>query len=292
MTFNEHARINTSGVRKRSGGGRGGMMAGGSLGVLVLLFIGSQLLGVNLMPFADLATGGGSGAAGQTSQLEDCETGADANANDECRMAGAADALDQYWSSQVGNYRSPQVYLFSGTTQTACGTANAQTGPFYCPPEEAIYVDTAFFETLSKDYGSSGGPLAQMYVLSHEWGHHVSQLTGQLQQVDKSSGADSGSVRLELQADCFAGSWVKNATSATDELGVPLLQPVTQAQINDALSAAAAIGDDHIMESAGLDVNPDKFTHGTSEQRQRWFQVGFEQDPTACATFEVSADRL
>lgn len=292
MTFNKNARINTGGVRKRSGG-KGGIMAGGSLGLIALLFIGSQILGVNLMPFADLASGGsGGGGAVQNSQLEECETGADANTNDECRMAGAADALDQYWSTEVGNYRSPQLYLFSGTTQTECGTASAQTGPFYCPPEEAIYVDTAFFATLSDDYGASTGPLAQMYVLSHEWGHHVSQLTGQLQQVDNSTGADSGSVRLELQADCFAGAWVKNATSATDEYGVPLLQPVTQSQLDDAMSAAAAIGDDHIMENAGIDVNPDRFTHGTSEQRQRWLQTGYEQGPNTCGTFDVSADSL
>lgn len=296
MTFNDNVRIDTSRVQKRGGGARrGGKAIGGGLGIVVLLFLGSQLLGINLMPFApmvtDLTSGGTSSE--QVVTLDGCATGADANNDAECRMAAASDSLNRYWNGQVGNYRAPApVVLFTGATQSQCGTASAQTGPFYCPPEEQIYVDVSFFDTLRQDYGASSGPLAEMYVLAHEWGHHVSNLIGSLNQAGNDSGASSGSVRLELQADCFAGAWVGAAQTVTDDSGVPFLKPVTQAQIDDALSAAAAVGDDHIMQSSGVTVNPDRFTHGTSEQRQRWFMTGYESGPTSCGTFDVSASQL
>lgn len=297
MTFNDNARINTKNVSKRSGGrGRTGLKLGGSsLLVIGLLFLGSNLLGINLMPFADVANDVINQQTSQSSsQLEACATGADANTNDECRMAGAADSLDQYWETQLDDYRSPSLVLFDGHTQTQCGSASAQTGPFYCPPEEGIYVDTDFFAMLSTEYGASTGSLAQMYVLAHEWGHHMSKLLGQLDlaNADRSTGAASGSVRLELQADCFAGAWVQNASKAHDDAGVPLLKPVTQTELSDALSAAAAVGDDNLMESAGMQVNPDRFTHGTSEQRQKWFETGYQEGPTSCATFDVPAAQL
>lgn len=295
MTFNDNVQIDTSRVQKRSGGARRGAIGGGaSLGVLVLLFLGSQLLGVDLTGLAPALTSGGGGTSSeQVAEVSDCKTGADANNDAECRMTAAADSLNRYWTDQVGNYRAPApVVLFDGSTQSQCGTASAATGPFYCPPEEQIYVDVAFFDTLRGQYGASGGPLAEMYVLAHEWGHHISNLIGTLNQAGRDTGATSGSVRLELQADCFAGAWVGAAQTITDDSGVPFLKPVTQQDINDALSAAAAVGDDHIMEASGMQVNPDRFTHGTSEQRQRWFMTGYEQGPTHCGTFEVSAGQL
>ncbi len=297
MTFNDNVRIDTGRVSKRSGGARrGGMIAGGGAGIVLLLALGSQLLGVNLMPFApavEQALGGGGSAQEQEVALTGCETGADANEDVECRMAATSDALNRYWETQVGNYRAPgDVVLFTGQTQSACGAASSATGPFYCPADEAIYLDVAFFETLRSDYGASDGSLSQMYVLAHEWGHHISNLIGSLQNVGRETGPASGSVRLELQADCFAGAWVQNASSVPDDQGVPFLKPVTRQEIADAMSAAAAVGDDHIMESAGVEVNPERFSHGTSEQRQRWFQTGYEQGPTACGTFDVPADEL
>ncbi|MGO3147230.1 MAG: KPN_02809 family neutral zinc metallopeptidase [Leucobacter sp.] len=297
MTFNDNVRIDTSRVQKRRGGARRGGLAvgGGSIGLIVILFIGSQLLGVDLTGLAPALSGGGGG--GSTSEevvaLDHCQTGADANTDAECRMAAASDSLNRYWASQVGNYRAPApVVLFEGATQSQCGTASSSTGPFYCPPEETIYVDVAFFDTLRSDYGATGGSLSEMYVLAHEWGHHVSNLIGSLDQAGRESGASSGSVRLELQADCFAGAWVGAAQTVTDDSGVPFLQPVTQTQINDALSAAAAVGDDNIMESSGMQVDPDRFTHGTSEQRQRWFMTGYKEGPSMCGTFDVAANQL
>ena len=296
MTFNDNVRIDQSKVRKRSGARTGGMVAGGGLGIALLLAIGSQLLGFDLTPFAPAvqqAIGAGTTSEQAEAVLNACRSGADANTDDECRMNATADSLDRYWSTQVGNYRGPgPVTLFDGQTQSECGTASSATGPFYCPADETIYVDVAFFDTLSREYGASDGSLAQMYVLAHEWGHHISNLIGTLQTAGRETGPASGSVRLELQADCFAGAWVQNASSTTDNAGVPFLKPVTQQQIDDAMSAAAAVGDDHIMESAGVDVQPERFTHGTSEQRQRWFMTGYEQGPTACGTFDVPAAQL
>ena len=296
MTFNENVRIDTSHVQKRSGGRRTGMaVGGGGIGLMVVLFLGSQLLGVDLTGLAPAlsSAGGGGTSSEQIVEVDECKTGADANANVECRMTATSDSLNRYWNSQVGNYRAPApVVLFSGQTQSQCGIASSATGPFYCPPEEQIYVDTAFFNTLRADYGASGGPLAEMYVLAHEWGHHISNITGSLNQAGRESGATSGSVRLELQADCFAGAWVGAAQTVTDDSGVAFLKPVTQREINDALSAAAAVGDDHIMQSSGMRVDPERFTHGTSEQRQRWFMTGYEQGPTSCGTFDVSAANL
>lgn len=296
MTFNDGVRIDTSRVEKRRGGPRRSGMAigGGGLGVVVLLFLASQVFGVNLMGFAPMFDGAGTAQPGdRVVEQTGCETGADANRDAECRMAAASDSLNRYWSTQVGNYRAPApVVLFEGSTASQCGTASAATGPFYCPPEQRIYVDVAFFDTLRSDYGASGGSLAEMYVLAHEWGHHVSNLIGSLNQADRGSGPASGSVRLELQADCFAGAWVGAAQTVTDDAGVPFLKPVTESEISDALSAAAAVGDDHIMESSGMRVDPERFTHGTSEQRQRWFMTGLENGPTYCGTFDVPASRL
>ena len=297
MTFNDNARIDTSRVSKRRGrGAKGGLIAGGGGAVALLLLLGSQLLGVDLTGFAPVAEqllSGGAVSDEYRGELDNCATGADANRDAECRMAGASDSLDRYWSQEVDGYRSPaDVVLFESATSSRCGTASAATGPFYCPPEEQIYIDVAFFDALSRDFGAEGGPLAEMYVLAHEWGHHISKLIGTLESAGNESGASSGSVRLELQADCFAGAWVQNASTVTDSSGVPFLKPVTREEITQAMDAAAAIGDDAIMESAGVEVNPERFTHGTSEQRQRWFHTGYERGPGACTTFQVPASKL
>ncbi|CAG7620020.1 neutral zinc metallopeptidase [Leucobacter soli] len=292
MTFNDDARIDTSKVQRRRGG-KTAAIGGGSLLGIIVLAVASQLLGVDLTPLAGVIDGsGGSTSSEQTVSMEECRTGADANADDNCRMAGAADSLDTFWEGQVDGYRAPGVALYSGTTQSGCGTASASIGPFYCPSDESIYVDTDFFSTLRSDFGASAGPLAQMYVLAHEWGHHISNLTGQLRQVGNDSGAASGSVRLELQADCYAGAWVAAASTTTDANGTPFLKPVTAAEMADAMDAAAAVGDDNIQRSAGQRVNPDGFTHGSSAQRQRWFQTGYEEGALSCDTFGVSASKL
>lgn len=290
MTFNDDARIDTGRVKRRRGRNAAIAGGGGLVGIIVLA-LASQLLGVDLTPLAGVI-GGDTQSSEESTGLDNCATGADANADDECRMAGASDSLERYWSSQVQGYRSTDVVLYSGSTQSGCGAASAAVGPFYCPSDESIYIDTAFFATLRSDFGASAGPLAQMYVLAHEWGHHISNLTGVLSQVGRDTGPASGSVRLELQADCYAGAWVGEASTVPDSNGTPFLEPITAEQIADAMDAAAAVGDDHSQSQGGQRVNPDGFTHGSSAQRQHWFKTGYESGPTACDTFSVPANEL
>ena len=286
MTFNPNSDIGGGKVSKR--GRNTGIAVGGGLGVIAL-FVISQFLGVDLTGLV------GGGAAPETeSSLEQCQTGADANANVECRMVGAAASLDAYWSQEspeLGlDYAGPQDFvLFDQATTTGCGSASSATGPFYCPPDQTIYIDVSFYDELRGRFGSSGGPLAEMYVVAHEWGHHIQNLAGVLERAqDGQTGPTSNAVRVELQADCFAGAWAANASEVPDESGVPFLQPITDAQIADALSAASAVGDDRIQEATQGQVTPHSFTHGSSEQRQRWFLVGFQQGAGACDTFSVS----
>jgi len=290
MTFNDDARIDTSRVSRR--GRTTGMVAGGG-GLLVIgLFILSQFLGVDLTGLA----GGGQGQEQPAESIGSC-TGADANADLDCRIAGAADSLDTYWAEQLPSfgvdYRTTNIVLFEDQVSTACGGATSAVGPFYCPPDETIYIDTSFYAELQSRFGSSGGPLAQMYVVAHEWGHHIQNITGIMNGLDmQDTGPTSDAVRLELQADCFAGAWVGAAPTIVNDDGVPFLEPVTPQQIADALSAASAVGDDRIQSSTTGQVNPEAWTHGSSESRQKWFTAGLEGGPNACNTFEVSGGEL
>src|SRR5690606_21075706 len=182
------------------------------------------------------------------------------------------------------------VVLFEQATQSGCGSASAATGPFYCPADQTMYLDTGFFDQLRDRFGASGGPLAEMYVLAHGWGHHMSNILGQMDNLNlRESGPTSDSVRLELQADCFAGAWAAAASTQADGSGTTFLKPITKQQIADALNAAAAIGDDRIQEASGANVNPHQWTHGSSEQRQQWFLTGFEGGATQCNTFSTNS---
>ena len=290
MTFNENANVGGNTARRRGGGialAGGGITGIGALAVLLLgLFTGgdfSSLLG----PLA------GAGGGGQESEVANCETGADANARDDCRLAAASLNLDQYWTNNLEGYRQPQLIIVDQSTSSACGTASNATGPFYCPPEETIYVDPTFFGILREQFDATAGPLAQLYVLAHEYGHHVQHISGVMEAYpDNGSGPDSNGVRTELQADCLAGAWVADAGEQVDEQGVPFLQPPTESQVRDALNAAATVGDDHIQRESGAPVNESAFTHGSSEQRQHWFQVGYQWGFQACDTFGVPGDEL
>lgn len=291
MTFNDNARVGGNTARRRGGGlaiAGGGVAGIGAIAVLLLnLFTGGD--------FSGLLGGGVPGvpSGGSGSEIESCETGADANRNDECRLAAGSLVLDQYWADTVEGYRQPQLIIVDQSTSSACGTASNATGPFYCPPEETVYVDPTFFGLLRQQFGASGGELAQLYVLAHEYGHHVQNITGIMQQnPDNGTGPDSNGVRMELQADCFAGAWVGDMTEQVDENGVPFLQAPTAQQVADALNAAATVGDDHIQREAGAPVNPESWTHGSSEQRQRWFAEGYRDGVEACDTFAVPGSAL
>ncbi|MBN9184476.1 MAG: neutral zinc metallopeptidase, partial [Microbacterium sp.] len=164
---------------------------------------------------------------------------------------------------------------------------------FYCPSDETVYIDPTFFALLRDRFGASGGELAQMYVLAHEYGHHVQNITGAMERHPADgTGATSNGVRTELQADCYAGAWIANAAQQTDPNGVHYLKTPTQAQIRDALNAAASVGDDHIQQEAGVGVNPESWTHGSSAQRERWFENGYDGGVVACDTFAVAGSSL
>jgi predicted metalloprotease len=290
MTFNDNASVGGNTARRRGAGvavAGGGVAGLGALAVLLFsLFTGTDVSGI----VGPLTGGGGSG---QESEVANCETGADANARDDCRLAAASLNIDQYWSENLQGYRQPQLIIVDQQTSTACGTASNATGPFYCPPEETVYVDPTFFALLREQFDATAGPLAQLYVLAHEYGHHVQNITGVMQDhPDNGTGPDSNGVRTELQADCLAGAWVAHAWEQTDQNGVPFLQKPTADQVRDAINAAQAVGDDHIQQESGAAVNPETWTHGSSEQRERWFETGFQSGYQACDTFSVSGNQL
>ncbi|MEG9225915.1 KPN_02809 family neutral zinc metallopeptidase [Aeromicrobium sp. Sec7.5] len=291
MSFNDKARLDTSQVI----GGKGGAIAGGGVGGIILLlvfvFLGGGS-GSGSLPFdpSQVLQGG----SGSSVDVSECQTGADANRSDVCRIVGTVNSAQDYWSEALPadtgvEYREAPTVIFSGSTQSACGTATAAVGPFYCPTDEQVYIDATFFDELSGRFGADGGNLAQMYVVAHEYGHHVEQLLGDLEagQQDRSTGPLSAGVRIELRADCLAGVWAHHAATTEDADGITLLEPLTRDDIASALSAAAAVGDDHIQEElGGGTVNPDSWTHGSSEQRQRWFLAGYESGTIdSCDTF-------
>lgn len=293
MTFNDNASIDTSGIQKRSGGAKGAAVGGGSLVMLIIAFLISQFLGVDV---TGLVTGGQQGGGQETTEQLNC-TGTDANASSECRLAGAQNSINQYWTNQAPNvgikYQTPTLVLYSGSTSSGCGTASNQVGPFYCPEDEGIYIDADFFKMLESQFGAEDGPMAEMYILAHEWGHHIQKEAGILQQVDhREVGATSNMVRLELQADCFAGAWAGSASETTDKNGNKLFKSITQDDINNALNAAAAVGDDRIQEAQGGRAQPDTFSHGTAEQRSNWFSTGVKSGWQACDTFSVDDTQL
>ena len=223
MTFNEGSDISGGRTSKR-GRNAGIAVGGGGLGILAIIVIG-QLLGVDLSGI--VGQGGAPGPVQETS-LDQCKTGEDANENLDCRMKGAAASLEKYWADTLDGATPTEVVLFTDSVGTACGAATSAVGPFYCPPDQIIYLDTAFFNQLQQQFGSSGGPLAQLYVVGHEWGHHIQNITGLMSNLNlQQTGPSSDGVRLELQADCFAGSWIGAASTTLDASGTPFLKPPT-----------------------------------------------------------------
>ena len=284
MTFDPNARLDAGQVRdRRRVGGRGVGVVGGGVGLVLLLAY--TLLGGNPNDLGPLLDPGAVTGPDSSALATDCRTGQDANARDDCRALGFVNSVQSFWTEAFAGsgstYHPVDTVLFSGTTSGGCGTASAATGPFYCPRDKLVYLDVGFFAELHSRFGAQAGPLAQGYVIAHEYGHHVQDLLGTLQGGSGGTGAQGRSVRTELQADCYAGVWADHAASTG------FLEPPTDAQIADALDAAAAVGDDRIQAATSGQVDPDSWTHGSAAQRQKWFTTGYRTgDPAACDTFK------
>jgi predicted metalloprotease len=287
MTFNPNVQLDPGQITDRRGVGGRGVAVGGGGAIGLILLLAYTLLGGNPNDLGAILEPGAGTGPGSSAIATDCKTGQDANANanatDECRILGYVNSVQKYWSSEFSGsgktYQPINLVLFTGVTQSACGTASDTTGPFYCPTDQLVYLDGGFFDELRTQFGAKGGSLAEGYVIAHEYGHHVQDLLGTLGGGSGATGATSQSVRTELQADCFAGVWANHAAATG------YLQPITDAQIADALDAAASVGDDRIQQATSGQVNPDSWTHGSAAQRQNWFGTGYNTgDPAACDT--------
>ncbi len=300
MRYREGGRLDTSGIQDRRGrggglgGGRGMAVGGGGLGVAgLVVFVLIQLPGGGGGDAA--STLGGLAGLGQGEQADNgeleraCDESGDANTSVDCAVAADVDSIQDYWSGVLGaDYVPTATVFFSGSVQTSCGGATSGSGPFYCPADQHVYIDLSFFDQLQTQFGAQGGLFVNAYVIAHEYGHHVQNLLGTNAQVTPGeTGPASGTVRLELQADCYAGAWANHAETVPDASGEPLIAEINQDDIDRALDAAARIGYDFIQENLGSGtVDQDAFTHGSSEQRQKWFMTGYETgDPRQCDTF-------
>jgi predicted metalloprotease len=296
MTFNEGMQIDTSTTSSSGGGGGGGggrIAIGGGIGGLLIIVV-ALFLGVD--PGSVLPQGGVNqydtqGVEAPGFDFSQCKTGKDANDILGCRIIATGNSVDGVWSQLLKGYTRPKVRLFSDSVQTGCGPATTDVGPFYCPVDKTAYFDTTFFEdVLEKQLGSSGGKLAQEYVVAHEFGHHVQDLLGVLGRAQQgATGSQGNGVRTELQADCYAGVWAHYAAITKQEgTNVTFLEPLTDNDIADAMSAAASVGDDRIQQASTGRVNPESWTHGSAAARQYWFTEGYRTgDPNKCDTFSA-----
>jgi uncharacterized protein len=300
VRFDDDAELDTSQVDDQRGGrnsGIGGRVAvgGGSIGIvgLLLYFLLSQL-GSSPLPPHSLPELGAGQSINDTQINESCRNGRDANTTLDCEVVAVVNSLDAYWTNAVTSsgrtYHKPRITFFNGGVNSGCGNASSDVGPFYCPADRETYIDLRFFQELEQRFGAKGGPFARAYVIAHEYGHHVQNLLGTSPRVQTGdSGPTSASVRLELQADCYAGVWAKNASTTPGPSGRPLITNVTDADVDAALDTAARIGDDFIQSQLGSGrVNENQFTHGTSGQRQKWYLTGYQSgNPTSCNTFNT-----
>ncbi len=288
--------------------GRGGKLGGGVIVLVIIGFLAFSFLGgggTTASRGAGPASSGfgepGGPARVETSDLaSSCRSGKDANRSLDCAIVADVNSIQGYWSGggyaalastvrgAAPRYEPSNVVFFSGQVRTRCGSADASAGPFYCPGDDLVYIDLSFYDQLQQQFGAQGGPLVNAYVLAHEYGHHVQDLLGTEAAVKTREGAASDSVRLELQADCYAGVWMNHASQPSQGRR-PVVLGITPEDLGGAVDAAQRIGDDYIQgKLGGGTVDPDSFTHGTSAQRTRWLTTGFTTgDATRCDTFRT-----
>ena len=302
MRFNPRARTGGD-TEVRSGGGGGGFpMPGGGGGrmtiggllVVGLIFLVAQVTGVDV---GGIVGDGGAGTGDQTSQGLTC-TGAQANdaSSDDCAIGLITTSVQDYWTKTFaeqtdGRYERARTVVFSGATSSGCGTAQSAIGPFYCPNDQRVYIDTSFMsDMLEGQLGAKGGDFALAYVIAHEYGHHVENLLGLFGKVRTQQGPKSDSVKLELMADCLGGMWAKGAEQTTDAEGRRLIEGLTQDDIARAVDAAQAVGDDRIQQQSSGRVNPEAWTHGSAAERVHWFNTGLKEGSLeSCNTFAPGA---
>jgi predicted metalloprotease len=270
-------------LEDRRGQGGGFSMGGGGISLLMMLFTRFGLPGLLVGGIALYFLGGGGLFGASTSPLASGEQAGTRDATEEPMVQFVSFVLDDAqntWTGLLGGYRPAKLVLFRGSTQSGCGFGRAAMGPFYCPSDERVYIDLGFYAELRQRFGAPGD-FAQAYVITHEIGHHVQHLLGAFDKHPSREGAEGNSVRMELQADCYAGLWAHSTQKRN------LLE---QGDIDEALRAASAIGDDQLQRQSSGEVVPESFTHGTSEQRQRWFRRGYEQGTlAACDTFSAQS---
>ena len=296
MRFNPRARIDQSQIETRGGGGRGGGMrlpipggGGGRMGLGTIVVI---VLYVVLTQCAGLDLGGGSGSPGTGPATNTCSSGADANQSDDCAIDLFTNSVQDYWSraypqEEKGKYEPIRTVRFQGSTDSACGPASQEMGPFYCPNDRLVYLDTTFFkDMLEGQLGAKGGTFAIGYVIAHEYGHHIEDQLGILGRIRTQRGPRSDAVRAELMADCLAGAWAKGAQETKDSQGNAIISDLTSDDIKRAINAAQAVGDDRIQKRSSGSVNTDSFTHGSAAQRMHWFNQGLSGGTIhGCDTF-------
>jgi predicted metalloprotease len=315
MRFNPKARLDTSRVRSGGGGGGGGggmggggmripmpggTKAGGGIGFVAIVVVIVLLKACGGIDLTGAVTGGSGGYSasrfeGDTDAYEGCTTGQDANERPEtCGLVAVENSLVDYWEDTLPQQAAraefqPEsaIVTFAGSTPSGCGQASSAMGPFYCPNDQAIYFDPSFFEDiLQEQLNGPSGAFVEPYVIGHEFGHHIQNLLGTMSKVRTQQGPNSDSVRLELQADCYAGMWTRSATQTEDSEGNALIQDLSDQDIQDAIEAAKAVGDDTIQKETTGRVNPEQWTHGSSEARVEWFQTGYQNGTLdACNTF-------
>ena len=308
MTFRRGVRLNPGQVRDvrgQSGGGRGfglpglglpggGGGGGGGSAIPVGGGIGTILLIVVVLVVVYFLSGGLGGGTqtntngtqvGDDTLNQECQTGEDANARLDCRIVGYVNSIQAYWAEELPQhgvtYQEAVTTLYDGPVNTGCGQASPEVGPFYCPADQNVYLDLGFFDTVLVRLGADNAPLTQAYVVAHEYGHHIQNLTGVLERAQQGQAGPQGDqVRVELQADCYAGVWAANAVNTG------YIEPLTQTEVADALEAARAVGDDRIQSQTQGQVSPETWTHGSSAQREHWFGEGYRSgDPDSCDTF-------